>query len=212
MTTDSGAAPGSRMKQVRIALWAIVVLALVGVAALVLIPRQHTGSPAIEAHPAKPSFGGPFTLVGANGKPFASSALAGKPYAIFFGFTRCGDVCPTTLGRLVKLRNEAGSDAAFNIVFVTIDPANDGPREVGQYAELFGSPIIGLTGSAAQINAVKKQYGIYAEPNHDATGHGAMINHTATTLLFDGKGQLAGTIAPSEDDAVAVEKLKRLAA
>ena len=87
-----------------------------------------------------------------------------QAYAIYFGFTRCGDVCPTTLGRLVKLRGEAGGEGTLNIVFVTIDPANDGPKEVGQYAGLFNSPIIGLTGSAAQIDQVKKQYGIFAQP------------------------------------------------
>ncbi|MCL6729607.1 SCO family protein [Sphingomonas hankyongi] len=214
MTTNKGGPPPSRLRQVRIALWAVVVLALVGTAALLLIPRKHTAELRTQEReqPLKASLGGPFTLVGADGKPFSSNALAGKPYAIFFGFTRCGDVCPTTLARLVKLRDAAGGKDALNIVFVTIDPANDGPREVGQYADLFGSPIIGLTGSPAQIDAVKKQYGIYAEPNHDATGHGNMINHTATTLLFDGNGELAGTLSPSEPDPTAVEKLKRLAA
>ena len=213
MTTNSDTTANSRVNQVRVALWALVALALVGTAALLLFPRTQTAAPtAVHQQPAQASLGGPFTLVGADGKPFSSSALAGKPYAIFFGFTRCGDVCPTTLGRLVKLREQAGDKDALNIVFVTIDPANDGPAEVGQYAELFGSPIIGLTGSDAQIDGVKKQYGIFAEPNHEATGHGNMINHTATTLLFDGEGQLAGTISPSEPDSAAVEKLKRLAA
>jgi protein SCO1/2 len=213
MTTNSDTTAHSRVNQIRVALWALVALALVGAAALLLFPRTQTAAPTtVHEQPAQASLGGPFTLVGADGKPFSSSALAGKPYAIFFGFTRCGDVCPTTLGRLVKLRAQAGGNDALNILFVTIDPDNDGPAEVGQYAELFGSPIIGLTGSAEQINGVKKQYGIFAEPNHEATGHGNMINHTATTLLFDGKGQLAGTISPSEPDSAAVEKMKRLAA
>ena len=103
-------------------------------------------------------------MVDSKGQPFASSKLAGRPYAIFFGFTHCPDVCPTTLARLVKLRRQLGADdAAFQIVFVTVDPERDGPAEVGRYADLFGAPVIGLTGSPAQVARVKKDYGIFSE-------------------------------------------------
>ena len=204
------APPKSRLKQVRLLLWVIVALAVIGTAALFLIPRART-APEATAGPIKASFGGPFTLVGADGKPFSSQALAGKPYAIYFGFTRCGDVCPTTLSRLVRLRRQAANDQALHIVFVTIDPKNDGPKEVGQYAGLFNAPIIGLTGSEAQIDQVKKQYGIYAEPvSHAAMGK--EMEHTATVLLFDRSGQFAGTISPDETDADALAAIKKLLA
>ena len=133
------APPKSTLKQVRLLLWAVVAIAVIGAAALLLVPRAQTGK--TEPVAAQSSFGGPFTLVGADGKPFSSAKLAGKPYAIYFGFTRCGDVCPTTLSRLARLRKQAGGEDAFNIVFVTIDPKNDGPKEVGQYAGLFNAPI-----------------------------------------------------------------------
>jgi len=205
--TNETAPPKSTLKLVRILAWVLVALAIAGMAALALFPMTR-GHPQTEA---KASFGGPFTLVGADGKPFASSRLAGKPYAIYFGFTRCGDVCPTTLQRLVKLRRGAAGDEALNIVFVTIDPKNDGPREVGQYAQLFGAPIIGLTGSPAQIAQVKKQYGIYAEPvPHAAMGQS--IAHTATVLLFDRTGNFTGTISKDEPDNSAVASLKQLIA
>ena len=192
-------------------LWLFVALAIAGMAALYLIPREQTASPKAAAGPVNTSFGGPFTLVGANGLPFSSQALAGKPYAIYFGFTRCGDVCPTTLSRLVKLRREAANDQAMHIVFVTIDPANDGPKDVGQYAGLFNAPIIGLTGSQAQIAQVKKQYGIFAEPAAQPMA-GKEMEHTATVLLFDRAGRFGGTIAADEPDADAVAKLKQLVA
>jgi protein SCO1/2 len=198
------------LKQVRLLLWVIVALAVVGTAALYLIPRART-APEATSGPIKASFGGPFTLVGADGKPFSSQALAGKPYAIYFGFTRCGDVCPITLSRLVKLRRQAANDQAMRIVFVTIDPMNDGPKEVGQYAGLFNAPIIGLTGTQAQIDQVKKQYGIYAQPVPHAA-MGKEMEHTATVLLFDRTGGFAGTISPDETDADALAKLKRLVA
>jgi protein SCO1 len=202
--------PVSRLKQVRLLLWMLVGLAVAGTAALFLIPRAQTPSVATaSAGPAKSSFGGPFTLLGSDGRPFSSQALAGKPYAIYFGFTRGGDVCPMTLSRLVKLRREAANDQALPIVFVTIDPTNDGPKEVGQYAALFNAPIIGLTGSQAQIDQVKKQYGIYAMPVPHAA-MGKQMEHTATVLLFDRSGGFAGTIAPDEPDAVALAKMKKL--
>jgi protein SCO1 len=200
------APPKSRLKQVRILLWLLVVLALAGTAALWFF---HTAP--VQTTEAKSSFGGPFTLVGADAKPFPSSRLAGKPYAIYFGFTRCGDICPTTLSRLVKLRRAAASDDALNIVFITIDPKNDGPKEVGQYAQLFGAPIIGLTGSPAHIGQVKKQYGIYAEPMPHAA-MGQSIAHTATVLLFDRSGKFSGTISADEPDSSAVAALKQLIA
>ena len=192
-------------------LWALICLAIVGVAALSFIPEQQTRSADERAGPAKSRFGGPFTLIGADGKPFSSEALAGKPYAMYFGFTQCADVCPTTLSRLVKLRREAANDQTMNIVFVTIDPAHDGPKEVGQYASLFNAPIIGLTGTQAQIDQVKKQYGVYAQPVPNAP-MGKEMMHTATVLLFDRDGQLAGTIGADEANGDAVAKIKKLVA
>jgi protein SCO1/2 len=205
------AAPGERLRLVRLLLWLIVAIAIIGAAALYLIPRQQTATPDELSGPAKTSFGGPFTLVGADGRPFSSQALAGKPYALYFGFTRCGDICPTTLSRLVRLRRQAANDKAMHIVFITIDPANDGPKEVGQYATLFNAPIIGLTGSQPQIDRVKKQFGIYAEAVPNAP-MGKQMEHTATVLLFDSEGRFAGTITPDEPDEDALASLKKLIA
>ena len=198
------------MKQVRILLWVLAALAL-AVGAVLFLRGQSPRTSSADASATQSNFGGPFILVGGDGKPFSSRALEGKPYAIYFGFTRCGDVCPTTLSRLVRLRRAAANEQAFNIVFVTIDPSHDGPKEVGQYAELFGSPIIGLTGSQAQIDQIKKQYGIFAQPMPHAA-MGKEMEHTATVLLFDRAGKFVGTIAPDEPDASALAKLKALAA
>ena len=208
-TVTEKAPPRSRLVKVRLLLWALVALAAVGAIALYVIPHSQTRSPPVQSIPTKTSFGGPFTLVGADGKPFSSEALAGKPYALYFGFTRCGDVCPTTLSRLVKLRREAANDQAMHIVFINIDPANDGPKEVGQYATLFDAPIVGLTGSQAQIDQVKKQFGIYAQAVPNAP-MGQQMEHTATVLLFDRNGQLAGTIRPDDSDTDALGKIKTL--
>lgn len=196
------------MKHVRLLLWGLVALALIAFGALLLLPRPQAEAPSAPAITSS-SFGGPFTLVGADGKPFASSALAGKPYAIFFGFTHCPDVCPNTLGRLARLRRELGrGDGAFNIVFVSVDPKRDGPREVGAYASAFGSPVIGLTGSPEQIAAVKKRYGIFSE--EVPQGDGYTVDHSATVLLFDRNGGFKATISMSEQDGPALDKLRQL--
>ena len=200
--------PKSRLTQVRLLLWVIVLLAIAGTAALLFVQRVTVHPPEASTAPVRSHFGGPFTLVDGNGKPFSSAKLEGKPYAMYFGFTRCGDVCPTTLARMVRLRKEIGGADVFPILFVTIDPTHDGPKEVGQYATLFNSPIIGLTGSPAQIAQVKKQYGVYAEPSpHPMAGKEMM--HSAFVLLFDRNGQFVTTISPDEPDSTALAKLKQ---
>ena len=204
------APPKSSLKRVRLLLWLLVALAIAGVASLLLF-RSHSIHPDEAPAASASTFGGPFTLVGGDGKPFSSASLRGKPYAIYFGFTRCGDVCPTTLSRMVKLRNEVGGDSKFNLLFVTIDPTHDGPKEVGQYADLFNSPIIGLTGSQAQIDQVKKQFGIFAEPSPHPMA-GKEMEHTATVLLFDASGSFVTTISPHEPDSDALAALQKLVA
>ncbi len=197
------------MRQLRIILWIAVAIALVAGGFLLLRkPAQRPPVQSIELS----SIGGPFTLVGSNGQPFSSAKLNGKPYVIFFGFTHCPDVCPTTLARLVKLRQQLrAGEQPFEILFVTVDPERDGPSEVGKYAELFNSPIVGLTGSPAQIEQVKKQFGIFSE-KVEQSGGDYTVNHTSTVLLFDRGGKFAGTIAPEEQDDAALAKLKLITA
>jgi protein SCO1/2 len=197
------------MRRLRIILWIAVAITLVAGGFLLL--RKPAQRPPVQSIDLS-SIGGPFTLVGSDGQPFSSAKLNGKPYAIFFGFTHCPDVCPTTLARLVKLRQQLGAgEQPFEILFVTVDPQRDGPSEVGKYAELFNSPIVGLTGSPAQIGQVKKQFGIFSE-KVEQPGGDYTVNHTSTVLLFDRGGKFAGTIAPEEQDAAALAKLKLITA
>ena len=198
------------MKHVRYILWAVVANVALWLG-LVLLESSHSsqaGQPTVVSS----TFGGPFTLVGSDGQPFSSSQLAGKPYVLYFGYTRCPDTCPTTLNRLVHLRRQVGlGDDSFKIVFITVDPERDGPKEVGSYQKAFGAPVIGLTGAPAQIDQVKKEYGIFSQKVPEAGGDYS-VDHTATVLLFDRNGKFAGTIAPDEPDSAALGKLKNLTA
>ena len=193
--------------RIRILLWLAV-----AVGAMVLVAILLRPAPPPVATTEIASFGGPFTLTGSDGQPFSSARLAGRPYAIFFGFTHCPDVCPTTLARLARLRNSLGRGKdAFAIVFVTVDPERDKPADMGRYAGLFGTPIIGLTGSVAQIERVKKSFGIFSK-KVSQSGGGYNVDHTATVLLFDREGKFSSTIAIDEGDGVALEKVKALTA
>lgn len=209
----AGPAP-SGLKRVRRLIWLLVGLAAMLLAFLLLRPGAQQEQPAVQSSLPGFTLGGPFTLIDSSGQPFSSAKLAGKPYALFFGFTHCPDVCPTTLARLARLRQQLGrGDDAFNIVFVTVDPERDDPEAVGAYAKLYGTPIIGLTGSRAQIDQVAKQHGIYhAKVAQADAPDGYTVDHGAAVLLFDKAGRFSGTIAQEEGDAPALDKLKRLAA
>lgn len=199
------------MRRLQLVLW--VVAGLAAIAGLVLAlnpPAPGSNAPTSSAMPVT-SIGGPFTLTGSDGQPFASARLAGKPTAIFFGFTHCPDVCPTTLARLAKLRRQLGKgDDGFAIIFISVDPERDKPADVGKYAKLFATPVIGLTGSAADIDRVKQQFGVFSEKAPLAGGDYS-VNHTASVFLIGRDGKFVATIAPEEPDATALDKLKRIA-
>ena len=197
------------MRRARLIIWGLCAVVLVAIGVYFLTWPKPQQAPARMV--TSTSFGGPFTLVRSDGNAFGTDQLKGKPYVLFFGFTHCPDTCPTTLARLVKLRREVGGDGAFNIVFVTVDPERDGPREMGTYAKAFGAPIVGLTGSPAQIDQVKKEFGIFSQKV--PTGDGDYtVDHTATILLFDRAGKFVATISPDEQDQPALDKLKRMTA
>ncbi|MEO5578123.1 MAG: SCO family protein [Sphingomicrobium sp.] len=196
------------IRRIRILLWLVVGLA--ALAGLVIALRPMPTDAPIASSGSLVEIGGPFTLTGADGKPFSSERLAGKPFALFFGFTHCPDVCPTTLARLARLRNALDKgDDSFAIVLITVDPERDTPAEMAHYAGLFRTPVIALTGSVAAIARVKKQYGVYsAKVPQEGGDYG--VDHTATVFLIDRRGEFAATVSPGEGDEAARAKLGRL--
>jgi protein SCO1/2 len=169
--------------------------------------------PAVPADPAASyaaAVGGPFTLTDVNGRPFGSDQLRGKPFAIFFGFTRCPDVCPTTLSRMTRLRSQLGADGdRFNIVFVSVDPESDTPEQIGRYLTLFDTPIIGLTGTRGQLDTVKRAYAVYAQ-RVPLEGGGYTMDHTASVFLMGRSGEFVTTLDAHEDEPTSLAKLRRL--
>ena len=198
----------SRLGTLRVVLWALVALAAAGFAYLQLRP-QRLPQPA-QTYAA--SLGGPFTLTAPDGSTVTEQSLKGRPFVLFFGFTRCPDVCPTTLARLAKLRRALGSDGEkLQIVFVSLDPETDKPADVGAYIALFQTPIVGLTGTPEQVAAIAKAYGIYyAKVPED--GGNYTIDHTATVFVMDREGRLQSTLDMKESDEAALAKLRRVIA
>jgi len=160
---------------------------------------------------ASGGIGGPFSLIAPDGSTVTDKTFAGKPFAIYFGYTRCPDVCPTSLSRMARLRKALGpAGDRFAIVFVSVDPEHDKPKAIGEYVKLFGTPIIGLTGSEAQLKTIEREYGVYVNKVPQKNGD-YLVDHSAATLLFDGRGQLADIISPDQPDAEALAKLRALA-
>jgi protein SCO1/2 len=200
------------MRRLQIALWILAGIGAIAGLLLALNPPEPGSKAPASAEMPIASIGGPFTLTGSDGQPFSSARMSGKPAAIFFGFTHCPDVCPTTLARLAKLRRQLGKgDDGFSILFITVDPERDKPADVGKYAALFDTPVIGLTGSTADIDRVKKQFGVYSEKT-PMPGGDYGVSHSSAVFLLDPDGKFVATIAPDEPDATALDKLKRIAA
>jgi protein SCO1/2 len=154
--------------------------------------------------------GGPFTLVDDTGAQVSEADLKGKPTVMYFGYTFCPEVCPTTLTDLVQWMQMIGRDAdRLNYVFVTVDPEHDTQKVMHDYVSAFDPRIRGLTGTSEQIAKVTKEYGVYYKRIPTSDG-GYVMDHSAILYLIDSKGKFAGLIANQEKTASAVAKLRKL--
>ncbi len=145
----------------------------------------------ISSAPQPSAIGGPFTLTDQNGKPFTEKDLAGAPTLMFFGFTHCPDVCPTTLFEVSEVLRAAGDNAdKVRVLFVSVDPARDTPAMLKDYLASFDGRIIGLAGTQEQTDAIASAYKVYARkiPTGDAPEDYTM-DHTAIVYLLDKQGR-----------------------
>lgn len=133
-----------------------------------------------------------FSLIDQSGRPFALSQERGKPVVLFFGYTHCPDICPTTLADLAHAKASLGPAAAgVAVLFVTVDPNRDTPIALKKYVALFDPSFIGLTGSAAQLAPVYNAYHVYHQiaPDKDGAG-GYLVTHSAAVYFIDRDGRL----------------------
>lgn len=144
---------------------------------------------------SSPSIGGPFTLVDTQGRAVSERSLLGKPTVIFFGFTYCPEVCPTTLTELTAAMRELGPAAdRLNVVFVTIDPERDTPQQLKLYLSNFDPRIQGYTGTPEQVARIAKAYRVYYAKVPQPGGSYTM-DHSSMVYLFDRNGRFVQPIA-----------------
>lgn len=190
------------LRNFRIVLWVLVAIAAIGATALFLFkpPQRPLGLN-----------GQQFALTSTKGGAFTEKDLAGTPSLIFFGYTFCPDVCPTTLAETTAWRSQLGlTPEQLRIIFVTVDPERDSVDAVKTYVEGFDPSIIGLVGDATETERAKAAFGVFSEKSGDVDGEFYLVNHTALTFLIDKDGQFQGTIAYEEASDTALAKIKRL--
>ena len=210
MSADAN--PGWRW--LRIGLW---VAAGLGVAAL-LFGIQTTNRQA-ETRSYGAMFGGPFTPTDTAGRTVTEASLKGRPYAIFFGFTRCPEVCPTTLSTLTRLHQalykaaepRGKAAAPLHIVFVSVDPGHDTPASLGTYLASFPIPVTGLTGTPEQLARIEKAYAVYVK-KVPLEGGDYTIDHTASVYLMDANGRFVTTLGYDDSEADKLTILRRFLA
>lgn len=190
------------LRNFRIVLWVLVVVAAIAATALYMFrpPQRPLGINGQE-----------FSLTSTKGGSFTQADLVGTPSLIFFGYTFCPDVCPTTLAETTAWRAQLGLSADdLRIIFVTVDPERDTTEMVKAYVEGFDPSVIGLVGTPEETEKAKAAFGVFSEKAGDVESEFYLVNHTALTFLVDKDGSFEGTIAYEEASDTALAKIDRL--
>jgi len=154
---------------------------------------------------------GDFTLTDENGRPFRLSQLRGKVVLLFFGYTHCPDVCPTTMAKLARAAKLLGNDADRVVtLFVSVDPGRDTPEVMKHYLEYFHLNSFGLTGTKDEIDEVVKQYGARYEIEKSDSAAGYHVSHSTDLYLLDQKGELVKTFGYNDGTQTVVDGVRPL--
>ena len=184
-------------------------LAVVAVFALAWVTFLE---PRLSRTPADTLGRGDYTLVTSDGGPFTQETLEGAPSAVFFGFTHCPDVCPTTLADIALWQDMLAEDGLdpLRAYFVTVDPERDTPEMLGDYVS-WAPGVTGVSGSQAEIDKALRAFRIYAK-RVPLDGGGYTMDHAAMVLLFDEDGRFFEPIGYQEDLERAIGKIRRMLA
>ncbi len=172
---------------------------------VVLIVAGRLSSPVAQIA----AIGGPFKLTDQNGQVVTDQDLKGHPFLVFFGFTHCPDVCPTTLFEVSEVLRVLGPDAdRTRALFITVDPERDTPRVMKDYLSSFDPHLSGLTGDPAEIAAVAKAYRVYFKKVPQEDG-GYTLDHTAIVYLMDKTGRFVSPFNLKRPTDAAAADLRR---
>lgn len=157
------------------------------------------------------AYGVPFELVDHHGEAITEQAFRGQPTALFFGFTHCPEVCPTTVYELNGWFEQLGEDGAnISAYFVTVDPERDTPEQLEVYLESQTDRVTGISGDPERVRAMARGFNIYFK-KFDEDENGYNMDHTASILLLDSNGAFRKTISYGENPDTALQKLRDLA-
>ena len=152
-----------------------------------------------------------FTLTGPENTVIESSSLQGKAVLVFFGFTNCPDVCPTTLTQLAVIRKKLGSAAdKLQIMLVSVDPGRDTPEVMKNYTASFGPWLLGLTGTEQALTTLRETYGVYAAMESSESKGQYNVMHSAAIFAFDSQGKARLLISDVHDAEAVLSDLKKL--
>lgn len=193
----------SPLRRLALPLIALLIgVAAIATAAYVTIFAERSGGPAM-------AIGGPFTLLGPDGRTVTERDFLGAPHLVFFGFTHCPDVCPTKLfemSEVFRAMGEKGRD--IKALFITVDPERDPPEVMKSYAASFDSRILGLTGDRPAIDKVVRDFRAYARKVPLKDGEYTM-EHTALVYLMGKDGRFIGAFNLERPPADAAQDLLR---
>ena len=195
----------------------MTVLACIGALAGVYVARMVTmpAVPSLEAGTSlpQPRSLAPFDLVDTRNAPVSPAALRGHPSLVFFGFTHCPDVCPTTLALLTSVQKQVVLQnqglARLKIVLISVDPERDTPEQLGKYIGSFGGDLIGLTGSPPEIVKATSSFGVAAARVELAGGNYTM-DHSATVFVLDSQARIVAVFTPPLSAASMTRDIARL--
>lgn len=150
-------------------------------------PASFRGTTYTEPYPVAPNI----DLTRADGSDFQLGEARGKVVMLFFGYTSCPDVCPTTLAEFKQSLEELGDKSGqVQVLFVTVDPQRDTPQRVQEYVDHFNPKFIGLSGPETELAKVWNEYGVFREIMKGNSAAGYLVNHTARVTLIDQQGNL----------------------
>lgn len=205
----------SALKIIRYTAWTAIGVVAVSMTAFALFGLKPGGTPAAVQYTGTAAVGGPFELSTVDGKPFTEVDVKGKPYLVFFGFTNCPDVCPTTLFELTSLFKEMGPSAdKITPLMVSVDPERDTPEMLKVYMTAFDPRIIALRGTPEQTAKTAKTAKAFAAyfKKVPLDGGNYTMDHTAGVWLMKADGTFQGTLNTHEPRETQLKKLAMLAA
>jgi protein SCO1 len=151
-----------------------------------------------------------FSLLDAEGHAFTRRDLKGTPTLVFFGFTHCPDVCPTTLVKLAQVRKQAALPTGLRVVFVSVDPQRDTPAVLGPYVRAFDPQFIGLTGEPSALGKLARRFGV-AVNRVELPGGDYTMDHSAVIFLLDADARLVGLFTPPFNVTALAQDLRAVA-